>query len=220
VKNCAVGLSLFAGLACVCSVASADFFAPNGVNAPWTRGVTGFSAYAQWEVFTSVAGPNAPDAGHIEVGVLPALPAFNVAASGATASVLGSGNIYSAGNPLSVTVTFPSFGFGAGVPTYVILQTRTQGTEINPATMLINGLAPTSVTELSRVSLGPQGAMVDTAWRWDLPASAPSYAITFTSGGPFFSLDRVAVDEFAEIPGPGAAGLIGLGILGVSRRRR
>jgi hypothetical protein len=216
----ALAVSSLVVLAAV-GTAQADFTIPDGVNVPWTRGVSGPSAYAQWEVFSSVAGPNAPDVGQSSVGSLPGTPAFNVSASGATASVLGSGNIYSAGNPLSVTVTLPGFGLGAGATvTYVLFQTRTQGTEIDPATMRINGVAPTTVTELARVSLGGMGAMVDTAWLWQLPGSDPSYTITFTSGGPFFSLDRVALDEFSVIPAPGVGAVLGMGALAACRRRR
>jgi len=117
-----------------------------------------------------------------------------------------------------VTVTVPNFDLGAGGVTTILLQTRTQGTEINPATVLIGGVAPTQVTELSRVSLGPQGAMVETAWRWDLPGNAAGYTVTFSSGGPFFSLDAVAVDTF--VPSPGAASLGAVGLLAAARRRR
>lgn len=207
-----------AGLA---SVASADFVVPNGVNYPWVRGTTANSTYAQWDVFTSVAGPNAPDVGQSVVGSLAAgAPAFNVSASGAGATVLGSGNIYGAGGALSVVVTVPSFGLGDGMMTTVLFQTRTQGTEINPATVLIGNFAPSSVTELSRVSLGGQGAMVDTLWQFNLPGSASSYTVTFSSVMQFFSLDRISVDTFTTVPTPAAAGLLGLGALASGRRRR
>jgi hypothetical protein len=213
------------GLSCslVCALASAahaDFVVPDGVNVPWIRGTTANSAYAQWESFTTVAGPNAPDVGHSAVGSLPNLSAFNVSASGTGASVLGSGNIYSGGSAMSVTITVPSFVVDPSNPTILLLQTRTQGTEINPATVLINGVAPTQVTELSRVSLGPQGAMVDTAWRWDLPTSASTFTVTFAGASPtFLSLDRVAVDVFT-VPTPGAGAVLAFGALAAVRRRR
>lgn len=213
------------GLSCslVCALASAahaDFLVPDGVNVPWVRGTTANSAYAQWETFTTVAGPNTPDVGVFAVGTLPNMSAFNVSASGTGASVLGSGNIYSGGAAMTVTITVPSFVVDPFSPSILLLQTRTQGTEINPATVLINGVAPTLVTELARVSLGAQGAMVDTAWRWDLPTSATSYTITFSGSAPtFLSLDRVAVDVFAA-PTPGAGAVLALGALAAARRRR
>ncbi|HYD01723.1 MAG TPA: hypothetical protein VEB22_10895 [Phycisphaerales bacterium] len=208
-------------VAALCAPVHADFLVPNGVNAPWVRGVNGPSAYAQWESFTSVAGPNTPGIGPTVLGSFaPGAPAFNVWVTGPTAVRLGSGNIYSGNAPMSVAVTVPSFGLGGGAFTTILLQTRTQGTEINPATMLIGGVAPSSVLELSRISLGGQGAQVETAWRWDLPDSQGAYTIAFSSGGPFFSLDAVAVDIFADIPAPGAATVLGLGILAAARRRR
>lgn len=200
--------------------AEADFLIPDGVNVPWTRGVSSPSAYGQWDVFTSAAGPNSPDVGQSVTGSLAAgAPEFNVSVTGATATLLGNGDIYSANSTEFVTVTVPSFGLGGGYTTSILLQVRTQGFEINPASVLINGVAPASVTELSRVSLGAQGAMVETAYLWNLPGSDSSYSIAF-NGGPFFSLDRIAVDEFATVPTPGATVAVGLGTLAAVRRRR
>jgi len=93
VKITVAALSLPAVFALV-TPAVADFVIPNGGNLPWVRGVSASSTYAQWESFGSVAGPNLPGFGPTVVGGLPGgAPAFNVGATGATAVVLGSGNI-------------------------------------------------------------------------------------------------------------------------------
>lgn len=213
------------GLSCslVCALAPAahaDFLVPDGSNVPWVRGSTANSSYAQWESFTSLSGPNTPDAGSSFVGPITNVTQFNVTASGTGAGVLGSGNIYSGGAAMNVTVTVPGFAVDPSNPSVLLLQTRTQGTEINPVTVLLNGVAPTRVTELARTSLGAQGAMVDTAWRWDLSGSASLYTITFAGAAPtFLSLDRLAVDLFT-VPAPGAGAVLALGALAAARRRR
>lgn len=201
------------------SVAMADFQVPNGVNYGWTRGVTFGSTYAQWESFTSTGGPNNPDVGQSVVGTLAAgAQPFNVTGAGALTVIAGSGNLYSGFAPMSVTMTAPGFNWPAGTTT-LLLQVRTVGTEINGATVNIGGVAPTTVTELSRVSLGQQGAQVETLYLFNLPSDVSTYTVQFSSVTQFFSLDRVAIDTFT-VPAPGAAAVLGLAALGAVRRRR
>jgi MYXO-CTERM domain-containing protein len=197
----------------------ADFQVPNGVNYAWVRGVTPGSAYAQWESFASIGGPNNPDVGQSVVGTLaPGAQPFNVTAAGTLTVIAGSGNLYSGFAPTSVAITAPGFNWPAGTTT-LLVQVRTVGTEINGVTVNIGGVAPTSVTELSRIGMGAQGAQVETLYRFDLPSDVSTYTLLFSSLTSHFSLDRVAIDTFT-VPAPGAAALLGLVGLGVSRRRR
>lgn len=216
-----VALSAFAA-ALVAADAQAGFVVPNGVNYPWVRGTTPNSSYAGWESFSSRSGPNVPDAGTAFIGVTPAgAQPFNLFDSGTTSTVLGTGNLYGGFGQMFITVNAPGFGFGPGAATTtLLLQTRTQGTEINPASVNVDGVAPTSVTELSRISLGQQGAEVETLWQFTLTSSPANYTIHFDSTMQFMSLDAVAVDIYSVVPTPGAGAVIGLAALGAARRRR
>jgi hypothetical protein len=163
-----------------------------------------------------------PDAGTGFIGTLPpgAQP-FNLFDTGTTSTVLGTGNLYGGFGQMLIVVNAAGFGFGpGGATTTLLLQTRTQGTEINPASVNVDGVAPTSVTELSRVSLGAQGADVETLWQFTLTGSPANYTIHFDSTMQFMSLDAVSVDIYSLVPTPGAGAVIGLGALAATRRRR
>ncbi|HYF13986.1 MAG TPA: hypothetical protein VD971_02810 [Phycisphaerales bacterium] len=175
-----------------------SFVAPDGTNFPWTRGSTPNSAYALWEVFTSPAGPNAPDAGVYVGGSLPAAaPSWNAYDTSGQSFVTGGGNIYSITAPTSIRVIAPNFDLGDSQTTTVLLQVRTQGTEILPSSVHIGGVAPVETVELSRQPLGGFGGFtVDTLFRWELQGNAVSYEIRFDAAESSMSLDRVAVDTF------------------------
>lgn len=204
------------------SSALANFVVPDGTNYAWTRGVTPNSAYAQWDVFTSTTGPNTPDVGSFAGGTFGSgAPNWNTFDRNTFSFITGGGNIYSFAGVVAPQVDVPNFGLGAGYSTTILLQTRIQGTEIDPATVLIGGVAPVQVTELLRQPLGGFGGfLVDTLWRFELPGNASGYTIQFAALGSSMSLDRVAVDTFAVVPAPGAAGLMAIGGLVASRRRR
>ncbi len=200
--------------------ALAAFDVPNGVNHAWTRGVTANSAYAEWDTFTSVVGgTNTPDVGSSVNGAFDgSAPAWNVTNSVAGAINAG-GNIYGF-NGFAGTVTVPSFGLGAGYTTTILVQLATQGTEVTTGTALFGGVAPTSITELSRTALS-QGFAVETLYEFVVPGNAAGYSFTFAAD-PHLSLDRVAADIYAApVPAPAAAGLLGMGgLLAVGGRRR
>lgn len=210
-------------LLALASMAMGDFVVPDGVNYPWVRGSTTNSAYAQYEVFTAPAGPNAPDVGSFAGGTLPpTAPAWNVFDTSGGSFVTGGGNIYSPSVPTNIHVTTPNFELGAAYATTILLQVRTQGTEINPSSMNIGSIAPAFTQELFRQQLGGFGGfLVDTLYLWELPGNALSYEIRFDALEASMSLDRVAVDTFAAvIPAPGGAALLGLGGIVFGRWRR
>lgn len=216
------GAALCAAALAVSTPAAADFIAPDGVNAPWVRGVTANSAWAQWESFASAAGPNAPTAGSYASGPFAdGSPAWNASDIGGASLVTGAGNIYSPGGPLMAQIDVPNYGLGDGFATTILLQVRTQGTEVSMPSVNIGGIAAVQVTELYREALGGFGGfIVDTLWRFELAGNAAGYQIRFDALGPHMSLDRVAVDSFSQVPAPGVAALLCAGALVPAGRRR
>jgi hypothetical protein len=199
--------------------ASGAFVVPDGNNYAWTRGQTAGSTYAQWEVFGSTSGPNAPDVGQFVGGVVAG--SFNAFDRGNQSFVTGSGNIYSINGFVRPQVDIPNFGFGSGYVTTVLVQTRTFGFEIAPASVLVNGVGAVGSTELFRQALGgPGGNLVDTLWRFELAGNAALYTLTFEAGATSMSLDRVAIDTYTVVPGVGVLPAAGGLVLLRSRRRR
>lgn len=206
----------------VSAPAMADFVVPDSNNYTWTRGVTTNSAYAQWEVFTSTAGPNTPSVGSFASGAFGVgAPNWNTFDRNAFSFVTGGGNIYSPAGVVAPQVDIPNFGLGAGYATTILIQVRTQGTEIDLASVLVGGIAPVQTTELFRQPLGgPGGFIVDTLYRFEVSGNTSGYTAQFQALGSSLSLDRVAVDTFTAVPAPSAVALLGLGGLVASRRRR
>ncbi len=215
---------VMAGIVAAAAVSSAraDFITPDGVNYSWTRSASAGSTYAQWEAFTNAAGPNLPDVGSYVGGDLPAAaPAWDVFDSSGLSFVTSGGNIYSFSGATNIHVVVPGFDSAAASSTTLLIQIRTQGTEFDPASVNIAGVAPTETLELHRESLGGfGGALVDTLFRWELPGNALSYELRFDAAGSSMSLDRVAVDSFVNVPAPGAGALLAMGVLMAARRRR
>jgi hypothetical protein len=204
------------------SSARGDFITPDGVNEAWTRGVTPGSAYAQWERFRSATGGNTPDVGSFAGGVFPGTsPAWDVFDTSGQSFVTGGGNIYAPAAVTNITVRVPNFGLGAGWTTTVLLQVRTLGTEVDPASVLLDGAAPVSSRELFRETFGgPGGFRVDTLYRFEVAGNADGYSIRFDAASSSMSLDRVAVDTFTVVPAPAAASMLGLWAAAAAGRRR
>jgi hypothetical protein len=177
--------------------ALADFVVPDGSNYPWVRGSTDDSAYAEWDVFSTGSGPNAPDVGSFVGGSFaPGAPNWDAYDSSGFGFVTSSGNIYSFSGAINMHVVIPGFDYGDSHDTTVLLQIRTQGTEFDPDSVLLEGAAPDEVTELYREDTG-MGFLVETLFRWEVPGSVLSYEAVFDAEGPDMSLDRIAVDMFA-----------------------
>lgn len=189
----------------------------------WLRSGEG-STYQEWDAFSvlpdqdnpSAVGAHPPDVGVNTVeGGQPTLQELS-----GVSFITSSHNIYSFSDPLSIQIDLPNFGFGNGYFTTVVLQTKTLGTAVDPATVLLGDVAPDASTVLAEADIGSPGGstkQIETWFRWQLPddpGNAASYALTFKALGSSMSLDRVAVDTWTGQapklePVPGLATLPG-----------
>lgn len=173
---------------------SAAFLTPNS----WTPGDP-YTTRQHWDIFQSplngtnpadlaLANPNgAPNLINIEPG----------------AFVTSGGNIYSFSNPIRIETSIPQENLGLGYVTTLLLQIRTQGTEIDWSTANVaytdnNGIqtvTPFDQLELARIPLGGfGGALVDHAAVFHIPFSPASLLVRFNSLGSSSSLDQVLID--------------------------
>ncbi|MEO1583558.1 MAG: hypothetical protein AAFR96_03170, partial [Planctomycetota bacterium] len=184
-------------MSCVCGLIAAGaqgqgFVPPDQFG--WSRG-DAFTTHYQWEDFTSATGDNAPDiAGSPAGGVDGVAP--NVVETTGTAFITSTGNIYSITGVIEFEITVPVIEQPGGT-TDVVLQTRTQGREIDQASILCNGEPPVETVELYRFVLGPDdifgGSLVDVIHRFEVASANPA-VITFAAADTSLSLDRVSVD--------------------------
>lgn len=190
----------------------------------WSRGV-GDSLYAEWDSFLEASYPGTRTAA-ADVGNYGASDVNAGWNSGTFAA--GSGNLYS----FSVTESFV-FNLTDSTPidgaVRAVLQTEGWGVDIDTATVLLNGVAPTvsSVTYVDENYNSSFGvvALTQRLFYWDLPSAPANYSFAFSSLGHSLSLAQVAVDvgQVAAVPEPQtyAMMLAGLAALGaVARRRR
>ncbi len=152
------------------------------------------TTYYEWDDFTSASGDNAPDIAAVPADVDGVLPTVRETTGGAF--VTSTGNIYSINGVIEFEVTVPAI-VEPGWVTDVLLQTRTQGREIDAASILCNGEPPVETVELYRFQLGPDdifgGFLVDVAHRFEVDGTNP-VVITFAAADTSLSLDRVSVD--------------------------
>ncbi|MBS3965274.1 MAG: VPLPA-CTERM sorting domain-containing protein [Methylomonas sp.] len=227
-------LTLITGLLAITATAKADLtHGPNpyaagyGFDTPteaswsiWNRGDVG-TLYAEWDTFVDASFPGlrtaAPDVG--QFGTAHTHMTWNAGVFRA-----GSGNLYSFTVPQRYTATLTPTAPLAG-PVRAALQFETWGIEMNYASLLLNGLAPTfsapTYTEGSyQTSFGPVTLVQYLAY-WDLPGAATSYQFSFNSPA-HQSLAQVAID-IGPVPLPGAIWMFGAGLSGLlafNRRRR
>jgi hypothetical protein len=178
----------------------ADFNLPAG----WNRGSTD-TTYQQWETFTSTDGnpPNLPDVGLFNPNA-PSGAGLNVYDSSGTSLITSDGNIYSFSAPTDMHVVVPNYGLGSNYTTVLLVQTRTQGSELDYGDVAIGATHPAVTQELMRQPLStPFGAayIVDTAFTWVLPGNAASYQIDLPAASTSMSFDRAAVDTLTELTG-------------------
>ncbi len=165
----------------------------------WSRGVDD-SSYFGWDDLTSVSGGNVPDLGSYPSPLPAGWATPDVFELSGNGFVTSTGNIYSFSGPIEIEVVAPAAPVTGGTTT-VLLQTRTQGREIDASTVNCDGVAPSEVVELYRFNLGPDGIgggyLVETLWRFEVPADG-TVVIGFESDGESMSLDSVVVDTFSE----------------------
>ncbi|GMU24234.1 MAG: hypothetical protein AMXMBFR13_43100 [Phycisphaerae bacterium] len=201
------------------TAAQAAFVAP----ALWSREQAN-TTYQEWNVFSSPAGPNMPDIGWLNPNGTPDL--FDTSGG---SFVTGSGNIYSPTSVLDLRVVVPDYARTGDVTT-VILQTRTNGSEIDFDTVRIGGTGFEDRGELLRQPLGGFGGFAVETWlKFELPYSASSFTVEFKASGTSMSLDRVAVDTITAssfvpepnpVPEPLTGVLLASGLLRLASRRR
>lgn len=234
-------LALFALLGA--TAAHANFVQPQS----WSRGVGG-TTYQEWDNFTGVGFPfaiptpnQAPDVASINPNGTAGLTEVGLN-SGAFVTGSGSGNIYSFSGATAFEVTIPE----ADVPTpphnvTAIVQIETLGTEYDPASLLLNGLAPVSTVELSRAGSGASfGGDAVVTWNlFEVPYASfgdgipgtEDLLLEFSAAESSMSLAALAIDTairpfgfFAEpdpvvIPEPSAL-LLSVGLVGLVAARR
>jgi hypothetical protein len=193
------------------------------------------STYQHWDVFTSPTGTT-PDVGLVNPNGTPNAFDANYPASGTI--VTSTGNLYAGSGIIRMNVVVPNFGAHAE-RTRILLQIKTIGTalfdtdgfwpkppvETDFSRLFVNRVRVDSIPSFtySRLNLapgsGPTSFDVERAIAFDIPGSASSYTLEWSTARGSCSQMEIAVDTHVVLPEPIAAmGMIGCGLL--SRRRR
>ena len=235
-------LGLFSGVllfaVAVVPSASGAFVAPT----QWTRGVDARSTYQEWDRFTDPLGPNAPNSPGVPVGAVVDAAPFNSAgvanvvdSSGASFATSG-GNIYSPTAAIDIDATVPNFNAPAALWTTVLLQIRTQGSELNPASVHVvadgTTYTPMDSALLFQQVLGGFGGVLQDRWfQFTIPGNSASYLVEFAGAMESTSLDKVSIDtvwtsaqsplvESNPVPEPSTLTLLFASLLGLVAIRR
>ena len=190
---------------------SAAFIAPQDYSM-WTRG-DAETTYQFWDGFQNPL-PDGPDVDQNANGV-----ATTTTTGG---MVIGSASLYSPGGPQTLDITIPDFN-QAGT-TSVLLQVKTTGSELDPASLSFGGTLGYAYThEISRITeasgFGPVQTVETLFTFHGLPTSSV-FGINFDA--PIHSsVQNIAVDtNFVPVPEPGTATLFGLGLAGLAASSR
>ncbi|MEM1186770.1 MAG: hypothetical protein AAGI53_17430 [Planctomycetota bacterium] len=184
------------------STAYAQFQTPSAYG--WERGVSDMSTFAEWEFFSSPAGPNSPGTNTV-VGDLPedapAFNAFDFAFETSGSFITSGGNIYSFSGIVSPETTSPGFAMGYGYKTSVLFQVQTLGVEPDPESFVLNGRRePIEVVEIATGDVGgPFGGLdVTTLVRFEFARNDLANSVFFEAIGTSLSFDQALIDTFTE----------------------
>jgi hypothetical protein len=220
----------------LCQAEAPPNLIPDGATSPfagWTVGAVD-STWAQWDVFSTPSGTNAPDEGKFpNTGAY--LPTVQEG-GGSGAFLTGGGNIYSFSSPTSFDVAVPNLaGKPASYVTRVVAQVHTLGSLLQQSTVQLtynNGtptvLTPASATLALDIPAAGGFGGAEQLWRyvWDVPYSGANYLVEFGASSSSMSLAGVRIDTFTQdgvVPEPATFGLLGVAVTalaGLGRRVR
>jgi hypothetical protein len=194
-----------------------------------------FATYQAWDVFTAVGAGNAnlpnppgaiPDPPRVDLS--PANPNGTAAVFETTGAALvtGGGNIYSPFARVAMRAEVPNYALGAEYLTHVLLQIRTQGTDLDLASLAVNGVPASTLADYSHqavytASLGAAGSLVDHKFEFTLAGNGALDAITWTTLESSSSQDKVSIDTLAvRVPEPSSVLMLMVGAGLLCRWRR
>ncbi|WP_157278098.1 PEP-CTERM sorting domain-containing protein [Methyloversatilis thermotolerans] len=177
------------------------------------------SGYAEWDVFSTASGQNAPD-------VATNLSGAWVQEHSGTSFITGGGNIYSFAMPTDFTLYAPTAS-GTGTRD-VVLRIMTLGTALDLSSITLGGLTYDSYSLLGSETLGGMGGEgQELVFVWNDVANADGLTFDFNALGSSMSLARASVyysslESLPAVPEPStwATMIAGLGLLAAIGRRR
>jgi len=181
--------------------------------------------YGEWNVFSDDVdeGTNPQPITDLDPDVAQFNADMSVTENNAVAFVTSGGNIYS----FAAVTDFDLEAAGTGESSLVrtlALRLGLIGTDIDPASVLLDGVAPALSEKLftEEITGGFGGAENEWLFIWSGVSDRPLYSFDFTAAESSMSLDQLAVyASAAVVPVPAAVWLFGsaLGLLGWVRGR-
>lgn len=199
--------------------ANVAFEEPNAASwGGWNRGDVNTS-YVHWDVINALSD-NSPDGGNL--GTTSALLNANNAGAFITGGGLG-GNVYSFSDTPDFTVAVQPDYASPTEPVTVALQLKVLGTDLDLASIKLDGVAWDSTSTLfSGNAGGPFGGQdKEYLFVWNDVTASAAYALDFMATGSSMSLDEVSVDiGVSAVPLPASVWLLMSAMSGLSLMRR